>query len=218
MVLPEKKRPNQIMHTTPDGRRSSAPRLASFGPACVSSIVRHECAVKKKLVIGISGAALALIAWAFLAPLAGCSTIRKSYTSQPRSDGGVSLQIRGVKRYWMPLTPEGPFPKQSVHHDVDLIGPGKDWSYRSQEGFYYTPQEISCKNPHWDLGYAWMDKDRKHVTFNLYWASAPDRLSPADINGRYETDKGAEPGGAANRSQPVGSETNRTSEAADPGG
>ncbi len=120
--------------------------------------------MKKKLIGAISGIVVALVAWAFLAPLGGCSTIRKSYTSQPRSDGGVSLQIRGVKRYWMPLTAEGPFPKQSVNYDVDLVRLGKDWSFRGQEGFYYAAEEISCKTPHWDLGYAWMDKDRRHVT------------------------------------------------------
>ena len=96
--------------------------------------------MKMKVFAGVSGLVLALIAWAILAPLTGCSSIRKSYTSKPRSDGGVALQIRGLKRYWMPLTPEGPFPKQTVNYDVDLVGPGEDWSYRNQDGFYYPPQ------------------------------------------------------------------------------
>jgi hypothetical protein len=33
------------LHTTPDGRRSSASRAASFGPACVSSIVRNYACI-----------------------------------------------------------------------------------------------------------------------------------------------------------------------------
>ena len=93
----------------------------------------------------------------------------------------------------MPLTPEGPFPKQSIYFDVTVIGPGSDWEYRGQDGFYYTLKDIQCDKNHWDIGYAWMDRTREHIYFNLYWASAPDALTPSGINGRYNTSRNLEP-------------------------
>ena len=43
------------LHTTPDGALSSASRSASFGPACVSSIVRRQShAMTRMLSISIS--------------------------------------------------------------------------------------------------------------------------------------------------------------------
>jgi len=173
--------------------------------------------MRARLIASTSAMLAVMVAWLFLAPLVGCSSVRRDYTAQPRADGGVSLQIRGSKRWWYPVTAEGPFPTQRIYHDIELIGPGEDWSFREQNGFFYASKDISCKTPLWDLGYAWMDRDRKHVSLNLYWASAPDHVKAADINGRYLTDKRAEPNGAANQSQPVRTGTNQPPAAAGSG-
>jgi hypothetical protein len=144
--------------------------------------------MRRRIFIAFSAIAI-LVFWIIIAPITGCSTISRDYTATQLDDGGVSLKIWGTKRYWMPLTPEGPFPKQSIHFDVTVVGPGSDWEYRGQDGFYYNLQDIQCTKKHWDLGYAWMDRAREHIHFNLYWVSAPDELTPSDINGQYSTSK-----------------------------
>ena len=137
---------------------------------------------------------------------AGCST--RSYSARPRSDGGVSLKIDSKRQLWYPVTAEGPFPRQEIYYDLDVVGPGKVWKYR--EGFYYSPSDIVCKSGGgWDFGFAWMDPERKHITFRLYWARGPD-VHAANINGRYLTER-AKPGGAASPSLRVGPATNRPS-------
>jgi len=104
-----------------------------------------------------------------------------------RSDGGYTVTLSGTIRHLTPITPEGAFPKQQIYYQIELKGKGKDWSYRNQPGFYYSyPDDIECKTPHWDIGYAWVDQNRQTIYLNLYWLKSPDSLWESDINGTYK--------------------------------
>ena len=103
-----------------------------------------------------------------------------------RADGGYTIILSGSITHLMPLSPEGPFPKQGVNYQIELKGHGKDWGDRGQPGLYYSyPDNIECNMPQWDVGYAWVDKNRHKIYLNLYWVMSPDALSPSVINGSY---------------------------------
>ena len=104
-----------------------------------------------------------------------------------RPDGGYTITLSGTIRYLSPITAEGVFPKNNIYYQIDLKGKGKDWSYRNQPGFYYSyPDDIESKTPSWDIGYAWVDKDRKRIYLNFNWINSPNSLSKSEINGAYK--------------------------------
>lgn len=106
---------------------------------------------------------------------------------QKRLDGGYTITLTGSIRHLSPITAEGAFPKQEVNYQIELKGNGKDWTSRNQPGFYYSyPENIECKTPRWDIGYAWVDKDLKTIYLNFYWIKSPDSLDEAVINGAYK--------------------------------
>ena len=103
-----------------------------------------------------------------------------------REDGGYTLLLRGYTRYMIPITAEGFFPKQGIYRQIDLIGEGIDWEYRNQRGYYYPyPDKVDSHHPHWDIGYAWVDKEKKNIYINFYWIDSPDSLKETRINGAY---------------------------------
>lgn len=106
-----------------------------------------------------------------------------------RPDGGYTLIITGSVRHLIPITAEGPFPKEAINYKIDLKGSGKNWEFRNQPGFYYSyPEDIECKTPHWDMGYAWVDKNRTLIYLNLYWIMSPVSFESALVNGNYRID------------------------------
>ncbi len=108
-----------------------------------------------------------------------------------RADGGYALILTGSVRHLIPLSAEGFFPKVGINYQIDLKGSGKDWEFRNQPGFYYSyPDNIECKTPrcNWDMGYAWVDKNRKTINLNFYWVMSPDSLEAASVNGSYKID------------------------------
>ncbi|HOI72877.1 MAG: hypothetical protein HPY65_16680 [Syntrophaceae bacterium] len=111
------------------------------------------------------------------------------YTVTKRTDGGYTLKIVCKKRIWKPITAEGFFPVQETNHEIDFIGRGEDLSYRARPGYYYSLNKIESKSKSWDLGYAWVDPERKYLYLNLYWIKVPDDLAPINANGRYRLDE-----------------------------
>ena len=106
---------------------------------------------------------------------------------QKRSDGGYTIILSGKIRSRLSITAEGTFPKKSIYYQIELKGKGKEWSSRNQPGFYYFyPDNIECKTPYWDVGYAWLDKTRKTIHLNFYWVKPPDSVKASEINGSYK--------------------------------
>lgn len=112
--------------------------------------------------------------------------LKKVDYSASRSADGYAITIIVHKRYLIPITVEGPFPSVTTRYSLLLVGDGVSWSYRGQDGFYYDASQVRIKNRSYDMGYAWMDSERKHVNLNFYWVASPNGLEPADINGRYD--------------------------------
>lgn len=117
--------------------------------------------------------------------LAGCSFNNiTSYEAILQPDGGYAVKIKLDKTYT--VSADGLFSKNIYHYEIRLIGKGKDWSYKKQNGYYYSQNEITgIKTGAWDFGYAWVDHDRSCIHLNLYWVSSPNGMTPSDINGRY---------------------------------
>jgi hypothetical protein len=88
-----------------------------------------------------------------------------------------------------PITAEGFFPKVERSYTIELISQGKDWSFRNQNGFYYPLDQIKSSDKAWDIGYAWIDAERKYIYINFYWVNSPDGLRPSDVNGKYKIDR-----------------------------
>lgn len=109
----------------------------------------------------------------------------KEYDISRKPDGGYTIDLRINKRHWKPITAEGFFPKQELYFTIDIAGKGKDWSGKDQPGFYYSSDLVSCKGQAWDFGYAWVDRERRFVYLNFYWASSPDKMIASDVNGKY---------------------------------
>ena len=131
---------------------------------------------------------LVVIAILYLSIYGAGETVQKELLSiSKRPDGGYSLQIVMNKRYWKLLTAEGVFPSVRQVYVIELIGEGKDWSYRNQPGYYYALSEVKSIQNQWDLGYAWLSADRKYLSINLYWVNSPDDLISSDINGSYDS-------------------------------
>jgi hypothetical protein len=107
------------------------------------------------------------------------------YNISIRPDGGYKLLINYSKRVWQPITAEGFFPKIERSYTIELISKGKDWSFRNQKGFYYPLEKIQSADKAWDIGYAWVDANRKYIYLNLFWVKSPDGLTPSDVNGKY---------------------------------
>lgn len=129
------------------------------------------------------------IAVLYLSIYGAGSTTKKEYSIAERLDGGYSLKIVLYKRYWKLITAEGVFPRVRRICTIELTGIGRDWSYRSQNGFYYSSDEIKSINREWDFGYAWISKNKKYLYLNLFWVKSPDRVSPADVNGKYQLEE-----------------------------
>jgi hypothetical protein len=107
-----------------------------------------------------------------------------------RTDGGYSLKIDGYTQHMQPVTAEGFFPKQSMHYEIELLGPGKDLTYRNQPGYYYSfPNDIKSDKEHWDFGYAWVDLKREYIYLNFYWIDSPNSVNKSRVNGRYKIEK-----------------------------
>lgn len=102
-------------------------------------------------------------------------------------DGGYSIALDISKTNV--FSAEGFFQKIKNHYVLNLIGKGKDWSYRNQKGYYYGLNDISSNALGWDFGYAWVNADRTHLYLNLYWVSSPDGMIPSDLNGKYNLTK-----------------------------
>lgn len=131
----------------------------------------------------------AVIAMLYLSIYGAGSTVKKEYSITERPEGGYSLSIELYKRYWKLITAEGVFPSVRRTFTIELTGKGKDWDYRNQKGYYYSLDEIQSIQKQWDFGYAWLTDDRKYLYLNLFWVKAPDGVTPADVNGRYEIQK-----------------------------
>lgn len=118
--------------------------------------------------------------------LTTCSVMaeNKEYTVRPRADGGYSIVLTVIKRHWQPITAEDFFPKERQTYRIEIVGGGKDWTFRNQAGFYYNQDSVSCKSKSWDFGYAWVDAKRENIYLNFFWVSAPDSTTPSDINGK----------------------------------
>ncbi|NPU83486.1 MAG: hypothetical protein HPY65_03275 [Syntrophaceae bacterium] len=110
------------------------------------------------------------------------------YTVTDRPDGGYTIKIECKKRIWRPITAEGFFPVHRSSYVIEFKGKGVDWTFRNAEGYYYSFQEIVSKDRSWDLGYAWVDLDRKYLYLSLFWAIHPDDVKPHYVNGRYRLD------------------------------
>jgi len=133
------------------------------------------------LIISLCG----LIILSSCASLGTYSQIDSQVTQ--RADGGYTLTLKGQTQIVQPITAEGFFPKQPIYSQIELIGPGKNWKYRNQKGFYYQfPKDIECKNSYWDIGYAWVDEKRENIYLNFYWVNSPSSLKESRINGRYK--------------------------------
>jgi hypothetical protein len=113
-----------------------------------------------------------------------CFAKDMNYKVEVRSDGGYSLEIEITKTNL--FSADGFFRKIKNLYVIDLIGKGKDWSYRNQKGLYYSQDEILSKTTDWDFGYAWIDIERMYIYLNLYWVSGPDGMIPSDLNGKYK--------------------------------
>lgn len=105
-----------------------------------------------------------------------------------REDGGFSIIIKGHTQHIQPITAEGFFPKVPINYQIDLIGKGKDWSYKNQPGFYYSyPKTVKFnKIVSWDYGYVWVDQKREYIYLNFYWVVGPDDLEGSKISGKYK--------------------------------
>lgn len=122
---------------------------------------------------------------------AGCINFGSSrqieHKVKQNADGGFELSLTGTKRIYQPITAEGFFPTQSINYKVVLKGNGQNWTYRNQEGYYYSyPNDIEASQSHWDFGYAWVNKNRDTIFLNLFWVKAPDSLIESDVNGSYK--------------------------------
>lgn len=105
------------------------------------------------------------------------------YKVNQRSDGGYAIDIKYTVQSWLPITAEGPFPRQVKKTTVELIGKGKDWSYRNQNGYYYDKNDI--RGILGEIAYAWIDHKREYIYLNFFWISSPNKLTPSVINGKY---------------------------------
>jgi len=114
-------------------------------------------------------------------------TRKINHNAEARDDGGYNLTLDGTIQSLMPITAEGFFPKRPFNYTIALKGKGKEWSYRNQPGYFYSfPEDIDA-NPHsWDMGYAWVDKNRETIYLNFYWVKSPDSLAESEINGAYK--------------------------------
>lgn len=113
----------------------------------------------------------------------------KKYSVTSRSDGGYKLEIYVKKRHWKPITAEGFFPKEEKSYVIEIVGKGTNWDYRAHNGYFYSLDKIKSVKKHWDIGYAWVDKERKNIYINFFWVDSPDGLKPSDINGKYTIKK-----------------------------
>jgi len=116
-----------------------------------------------------------------------CFAQNTKYKIQKRADGGYNIEISYNKQLLYPFTVEGAFPKDVRNYSIELIGKGKDWSYKNQRGFYYSKKEIP--NMPEDLGYAWVDSKRENIYLNFYAVKSPDKIIPAVINGKYSVEQ-----------------------------
>jgi hypothetical protein len=106
---------------------------------------------------------------------------------QARDDGGYSISLIGHTQHVQPVSAEGFFPKQTVGLQIELIGTGKEWSYRNQPGYFYTyPSSIRSDPELWDMGYAWIDINKEYIYLNFYWVNSPDSLRESRVNGKYK--------------------------------
>lgn len=108
------------------------------------------------------------------------------YQIAERSDGGYKMSIKCVERSLQPITSEGFFPKKETFYKLNIIGKGKDLSYRKHDGYYYSIGEVESQSEVWDLGYVWIDKKRENIFLNLYWISTPDGLTKSKLHGKYK--------------------------------
>lgn len=115
-----------------------------------------------------------------------CMAEIKKYSVNKRDDGGYTVSIRYSKRIWKPITAEGIFPKEKGSYELNLIGTGEDWSSEGEPGFFYSLENIKSKKTHWEVGFAWVNKDRSVIYLNLFWVSPPNKLMPMAINGEYK--------------------------------
>lgn len=113
------------------------------------------------------------------------STVKMEYAIADRPDSGYLLNIVLYKRYWKLITAEGIFPKKRLTYAIEIVGKGRDWSYRNQKGYFYSLDEIKSTDKGWDFGYAWVDAEREYLYLNLYWVNSPNRIIPSDINGTF---------------------------------
>lgn len=121
-------------------------------------------------------------------PATGLGAMEKQEESKnvSSSSKGYSINHKITKRIWKIVTAEGFFPKKTINFHVTITGTGKDWSYRGQEGFYYSFSEIHGAKKYGDIGYMWVDAKREWIYVNFYWVLSPDELQASDVNGKYK--------------------------------
>ncbi len=124
---------------------------------------------------------LLLAALVVLESVAGNSDYQ--LTSGP--DGTYIVNVCFVKRHWEPFTAEGFCSVERESYSVEIAGKERLWGRRGQNGYYYSLDEVKCVPESWDLGYAWIDSERKYLYLNFYWVSSPDNIIPSDVNGKY---------------------------------
>lgn len=107
------------------------------------------------------------------------------YTITEREDGGYTIIINTSKRLLKMITAEGFFPKIEKGYKIELIGNGQDWKHRGYEGYFYSIEKMKSKQIKLDVGYAWVDKERKYLYLNIYFAELPDKIISSEINGMY---------------------------------
>lgn len=115
-----------------------------------------------------------------------CMADAKNYAISERADGGDAISISYSKRVWKPKTAEGVFPQETGTYELNLVGKGEDWSGEGEPGSFYPLSKIESRKTHWEVGFAWVDKDRSLIYLNLFWVSPPDKLEPMAINGVYK--------------------------------
>lgn len=134
----------------------------------------------KKLLIIVS-----IIVVLYISIYGAGSTVSKEFSVVENPDGGYLLNIVLSTRYWKLITSEGIFPSLQRTLAIELTGKGTNWTYRNQNGYYYSLNEIKCSQKEWDLGYAWISDDRRYLYLNLFWVNAPNSVISSDVNDRY---------------------------------
>lgn len=136
------------------------------------------CFLAIKTLLVVFSIILISFAWYWFQPKFQPRLKNVEYSITKNKDGGYSINIVGDFRQ--------EYSYVKTQFQIQLEGEGTDWSYRAQNGLYYSFDEIKVNGlSHGDEGYAWVNQDKTYVFLNLYWIQSPDDLRPSDLNGKY---------------------------------